>query len=142
MGFEKLQVFFYICFGYCNMFSFCPFFIGRRILGTFFLNIYVKTLNIAHQASRKQKKQRKGLFIYTPEVSTMFGHQNRAAPRGTRVERQPRVYVGNLLWSVDEAQLSRSSVSTGRLLAHMSCMTVNTGGPVASALLQWCPKRR
>jgi RNA recognition motif-containing protein len=49
---------------------------------------------------------------------------NRAAPRGTRVERQPRVprpqfsiYVGNLSWSIDEARLEQVFSEYGKVVS-------------------------
>lgn len=49
---------------------------------------------------------------------------NRAAPRGTRVERQPRVprsqfsiYVGNLAWAVDEARLEQVFSEFGKVVS-------------------------
>jgi nucleolin len=49
---------------------------------------------------------------------------NRAAPRGTRVERQPQVprpqfsiYVGNLSWSVDEARLEQVFSEYGKVVS-------------------------
>ncbi|KAJ4772346.1 RNA-binding protein [Rhynchospora pubera] len=60
------------------------------------------------------------------EIDGRLLRVNRAAPRGTRVERQPRearesqqlftVYVGNLAWSVDEARLEQVFSEYGKVI--------------------------
>ncbi|KAJ3687503.1 hypothetical protein LUZ61_016667 [Rhynchospora tenuis] len=60
------------------------------------------------------------------EIEGRFLRVNRAAPRGTRMERQPRearesrqlftVYVGNLPWSVDEARLEQVFSEYGKVV--------------------------
>ncbi|KAJ1695957.1 hypothetical protein LUZ63_012655 [Rhynchospora breviuscula] len=57
------------------------------------------------------------------EIDGRLLRVNRAAPRGTRVERQPReaqqlftVYVGNLPWSVDEARLEQVFSEYGKVV--------------------------
>lgn len=62
--------------------------------------------------------------ILKQEVNGRLLKVNRAAPRGTRVERQPRqarpqfsIYVGNLSWSVDEARLEQVFSEYGKVVS-------------------------
>lgn len=64
-----------------------------------------------------------GIFIFCQDLNGRLLTVNKAAPRGSRPERQPRVYepafrvyVGNLPWDVDNGRLEQVFSEHGKVV--------------------------